>query len=76
MEQVVENVEGAGRSGAGLLTADELTAVDRVRAQYQALATRRHPLHPLPVLQSCALDCTTVPALPQQRRHPRRIRDL
>jgi uncharacterized protein len=43
MEQVVENVESAGRSGVGKMGPEELAAVDRVREQYQAL---------------CAIPCT------------------
>ena len=37
MQQVVENVESASRSEPGLLTADELAIVDRVREQYRAM---------------------------------------
>ena len=43
MEQVVENVESAGRSGAGTMSTRELAVVDRVREQYNAL---------------CAIPCT------------------
>lgn len=43
MEQVVENVESAGRSGVGTMSADELAVVDRVRETYEAL---------------CAIPCT------------------
>jgi uncharacterized protein len=43
MEQVVENVESAGRSGVGNMGPEELALVDRVREQYQAL---------------CAIPCT------------------
>jgi uncharacterized protein len=35
MEQVVENVAVAERSGPGILTADELALIDRVREAYQ-----------------------------------------
>jgi predicted aldo/keto reductase-like oxidoreductase len=38
MEQVVENVESAGRSGVGLLNEEELAIVDRVREQYRELS--------------------------------------
>jgi len=37
MEQVVENVASAGRSGVGALTAEELALVGRVRDAYRAL---------------------------------------
>jgi predicted aldo/keto reductase-like oxidoreductase len=37
MEQVVENVASAGRSGPGTLTAEELAVVGRVRDAYRAL---------------------------------------
>jgi predicted aldo/keto reductase-like oxidoreductase len=37
MQQVVENVESAGRSEPGLLSADELAIVDRVREQYREM---------------------------------------
>ena len=37
MEQVVENVEVAGRSGPGSLTADEVALVDRARQAYHGL---------------------------------------
>ena len=43
MEQVVENVDSASRSGVGTMSADELTVVDRARDQYNAL---------------CAIPCT------------------
>lgn len=43
MEQVEENVASAGRSGAGTLTGEELTLVDRVREAYREL---------------CAIPCT------------------
>jgi len=43
MEQVVENVESARRSGVGLLSADELAIIDQVRARYREL---------------CAVPCT------------------
>ena len=43
MEQVVENVESAGKSGVGSMSADELAVVDRVRETYEAL---------------CAIPCT------------------
>jgi predicted aldo/keto reductase-like oxidoreductase len=43
MEQVVENVESASRSGVGTMGADEIAVVDRVRDQYNAL---------------CAIPCT------------------
>jgi len=43
MEQVVENVESAGRSQPGLLTAEDLAVVDRVPAAY---------------LELCAIPCT------------------
>jgi len=43
MEQVVENVESAGRSGVGTMSPEELAVIDRVREQYQAL---------------CAIPCT------------------
>jgi uncharacterized protein len=43
MEQVVENVQSAGRSGVGTLSADEVALVERVREEYQAL---------------CAIPCT------------------
>jgi uncharacterized protein len=43
MEQVVENVESAGRSRVGLLSEDELGIVDRVREQYREM---------------CAVPCT------------------
>ena len=43
MEQVVENVESAGRSGVGTMSSEELAVIDRVREQYQAL---------------CAIPCT------------------
>jgi predicted aldo/keto reductase-like oxidoreductase len=35
MEQVVENVKAAGRSGAGKLTKDDLKLVDRVAGKYR-----------------------------------------
>jgi predicted aldo/keto reductase-like oxidoreductase len=38
MEQVVENVATAGRSGPGILTADELKLIDRVREEYKKLS--------------------------------------
>jgi len=38
MEQVVENVEIAGRSGPGTLTADELAVIDRAREAYVGLS--------------------------------------
>jgi len=38
MQQVVENVESAGRSGVGTLGEDELALIGRVREQYQALS--------------------------------------
>jgi predicted aldo/keto reductase-like oxidoreductase len=37
MDQVVENVQSAGRSGPGTLTEDELSLIDRVRAKYLQL---------------------------------------
>ena len=37
MEQVVENIASAGRSGPGTLTADELALVGRVRDAYRSL---------------------------------------
>jgi len=37
-EQVVQNVESAGRSGVGLLSDAELALIDRVREQYRALS--------------------------------------
>jgi len=37
MEQVVENVRSASRSGLGNLTKDELDLVERVRAAYEAI---------------------------------------
>jgi len=37
MEQVVENVESAGRSGPGALTHRELKLIDRVRQKYKEL---------------------------------------
>ena len=43
MEQVVENVESASRSGVGTMTAGELAVVDRARDQYNTL---------------CAIPCT------------------
>jgi uncharacterized protein len=43
MEQVVENVESASRSGVGTMTAGELAVVDCARDQYNAL---------------CAIPCT------------------
>ena len=36
-EQVQQNVESAGRSGAGVLTAEELALYDRAREAYEAL---------------------------------------
>jgi len=38
MEQVVENVASADRSGPGILTADELALIDRAREAYLALS--------------------------------------
>ena len=38
MEQVVQNIDSAGRSSVGLLTAEDLALVGRVRDAYQALA--------------------------------------
>jgi predicted aldo/keto reductase-like oxidoreductase len=38
MEQVMENVATAGRSGAGILTADELALIDQVREEYEKLS--------------------------------------
>ena len=38
MEQVVENVEIADRSGPGKLTADELSLIDRAREAYRGLS--------------------------------------
>jgi len=35
MEQVVENVESAARSGPGILTAEELALIDKVREAYR-----------------------------------------
>jgi len=43
MEQVIENVESAGRSGIGTLTGEDLYLVDRVRETYREL---------------CAIPCT------------------
>jgi predicted aldo/keto reductase-like oxidoreductase len=37
-EQVVQNVESAGRSGVGTLGEDELALIGRVREQYRALS--------------------------------------
>jgi len=37
MEQVIENVETASQSGVGVLSDEELTLVERVRQQYEAL---------------------------------------
>jgi predicted aldo/keto reductase-like oxidoreductase len=37
MEQVTENVATAGRSRPGILTADELALIDRVRKEYEKL---------------------------------------
>jgi predicted aldo/keto reductase-like oxidoreductase len=37
MEQVVENVKAAGRSGAGTLTKDDLKLVDRVAKKYREM---------------------------------------
>ena len=37
MEQVVENVESAGRSGPGALTHRELELIDQVRQKYKEL---------------------------------------
>jgi predicted aldo/keto reductase-like oxidoreductase len=39
MQQVKENIASAEASGIGLLTEEELTLVDRVRAKYQEFAT-------------------------------------
>jgi len=38
MEQVIENVATADHSGPGILTADELTLIDRVREEYERLS--------------------------------------
>jgi predicted aldo/keto reductase-like oxidoreductase len=38
MEQVVENVAAAGRSGPGILTADELKLIDQAREEYKKLS--------------------------------------
>jgi predicted aldo/keto reductase-like oxidoreductase len=38
MEQVVENVESAGRSGVGILNEEELAIIDRVRERYRELS--------------------------------------
>jgi len=38
MEQVMENVATAGRSGPDILTADELALIDRVREEYKKLS--------------------------------------
>jgi predicted aldo/keto reductase-like oxidoreductase len=38
MEQVMENVATAGRSGPGILTADGLALIDRVREEYKKLS--------------------------------------
>jgi hypothetical protein len=37
MEQVVENIKAAGRSGAGKLTEDDLKLVDRVASKYREM---------------------------------------
>jgi hypothetical protein len=36
MEQVVQNVESAGRSGVGCLMAEELRVIERVREEYES----------------------------------------
>ncbi len=38
MEQVMENVDTAGRAGPGILTADELALIDQVREEYKKLS--------------------------------------
>jgi len=37
MEQVIQNVDIAGRSGVGILTKDELALIDRIRDAYKGL---------------------------------------